>query len=185
MQALIQSLKITITERANPLLVRYLRQQLRNRSFVMIYLTLLLLGCLASIVLAVSADKGSQDAGVNLFSWLAAGLSFAVVVMTGHNAFRAISREREDQTWDLIQLTGLQPKLVIKGIIQASMTQTILYVTALAPFMVLSYLLRGIDVFIISFFLFWMVIASWLSAGIAMLFGCLGYIRLPVQPCRG
>lgn len=140
-------------DRWNPLLVRVVRQELRSKGFISIFV-LLLTGATvtAMVVAALSRDSGvHNEIGPGFFGVIAFAWVFALGVAQPLACFRAIANERNDDTWDLVELTGMRPLSVVLGLLWASLVQTMLYTAALAPFMVMAYLLRGIDVFAIVF----------------------------------
>jgi hypothetical protein len=56
-----------------------------------------------------------------------------------------MAREREEETWVLLTLTGLGPRRILRGKMGSFMLQGVLYASAAAPFLLFSYYLNGID----------------------------------------
>ncbi len=162
------------TERANPILARTVRQELRNRTFFAIYLLLVGVAGVASIILAVLARDESHEYGPILFSILGGALTFAIFVPGTLNAYRAIVRERDEDTWDLILLTGMRPGRLLRGMVLANTFQSLYYLAAIAPFMLMAYLLRGIDLVTIVLLLGYVVTAGLVLSCFAVFWGCLG-----------
>ncbi len=139
-------------DRWNPILVRVVRQELRSRAFISIFVLLLTGATVAAmIVAAISRDGAAHGVGPGFFGTIAFAWVFALGVAQPLACFRAIANERNDDTWDLVELTGLRPLGVVLGLLWASLVQALLYTAALAPFMVMAYLLRGVDLLAVLF----------------------------------
>jgi hypothetical protein len=164
-----------VVDLANPLLVRHVRQELRNRGFIGVFMLLLLAAVLASLFMAGSADaRGEGEAGRWLFGLLGVTLSFALWVAQPISAFRAMMRERDEDTWDLIDLTGMSPGQILRGVLLATLVQGTLYTAAIAPFMVMAYLLRGLDLLTVLLITLGLVLLGALISTFAIFWGCLG-----------
>ncbi|TNF34732.1 MAG: hypothetical protein EP329_06920 [Deltaproteobacteria bacterium] len=160
------------SERANPIVVRYARQQLRSRGFIILFSTVLGFATLFSITVGATAgEQGEGEAAFTLFGLLAAIWAFAVWVFEPIAAFRATANERDEKTWDLVRLTGLSPGKLIRGMFLASVLQGLLYSAAIAPFLVMAYLLRGIALEEILFVLFLIPVAGWCASAGAIFLG--------------
>ena len=163
-----------ITDRANPMLVRCVRQELRSRAFISVYLLLLAVATLAATFAAGWADAGQdQRAGQGLFGILAWAWSFVVAVQA-LGTFAAVTRERNEDTWDLVDLTGMRPGQVLRGLLLANLAHGQLYTAALAPFLAMSYLLRGLDLMTIVFALVTIPLAGIAASTLAVFCACLG-----------
>ena len=62
-----------------------------------------------------------------------------------YSAYRSLAREREDETWVLLALTGLGPRRILRGKVTSFLAQAALYASAVGPFLLFSYYLNGID----------------------------------------
>lgn len=140
-----------ISDRANPMLVRCVRQELRSKTFLGVFVLLLVVSAIAAITSAAAAsDRVNSQVGQALFSVL--GWSWTLVIaIQAMSTFQAVIRERNEDTWDLLDLTGMGPRQVLRGLLLANLVQGQLYTAALAPFLVMAYLLRGIDLLTIAF----------------------------------
>jgi hypothetical protein len=56
-----------------------------------------------------------------------------------------MAREREDETWVLLTLTGLGPRSILRGKLSSFIVQGMLYGSAAGPFLLFCYYLNGID----------------------------------------
>jgi ABC-type transport system involved in multi-copper enzyme maturation permease subunit len=133
-------------DRLNPLVVKEVRQGLRTRVFWVCF-ALMLVACL---MLSLTAYANARDAG---FSTHGRGYFFAYYVCLGlvhffiipYSAYRSLAREREDETWVLLVLTGLGPRRILRGKVTSFLVQAALYASAVGPFLLFSYYLNGID----------------------------------------
>ena len=169
----------SFVDRCNPMLVRVVRQELRNRAFIGIFMLLLAGGVIAAMVVAaITNGKLSEQNGENvsrgLFGCIAVGWCFALWLAQPMGCYRSITTERGDDTWDLLELTGLRPAKVISGLMLASLVQSALYTSVLAPFMVMAYLLRGIDLMAVIFTLIVIPLGSVAASALAVFTACLG-----------
>lgn len=132
----------TLADHANPLLVRHLRQSLRSNAFFSVFLLLLAIATLATLGLS---NRAASDLGPTLFATLGSIWSFALFVAVPMTTYQHVARERDEDTWDLIELTGMRPWSLVRGMFAAAMVQAMLHTAALVPFMVMAWLLGGID----------------------------------------
>jgi hypothetical protein len=157
------------------MLVRCVRQDLRSKIFVGVFSLLLLLSASAALIFATSAahaTDGSQRYGRYLFVFLAWCWSFALIVVQASATHRLVAQERNDDTWDLVELTGLPPRRLVRGLLFASLTQSALYTAAMAPFLVMAYLLRGLDLLTIAAALITVPMLGVLAAAIGLFLAC-------------
>ncbi len=173
-RGLFSVLGTTIADRANPMLVRCLRQELRSKTFIGVFVLLLVVCAIAAIVSAAAAtDHANARMGSTLFSVLAWAWSL-VVVIQGISTFQAVTRERNEDTWDLLDLTGLGPRSVLRGLLLANLVQSQLYTAALAPFLVMAYLLRGLDLLTIAFTLIMVPLSGIAVSTLAVFLAAIG-----------
>jgi hypothetical protein len=135
-----------LAEAAGPIVVKEIRQGLRARVFA-IFFGLLLLACVViALVAAAQYDaRGSTDLGPAVFRFFLSALAVVEFFVIPYTAFRAMAREREDETWVLLALTGLGPRRIVRGKVTSALAQGLLYASACAPFVLFSYYLNGID----------------------------------------
>lgn len=133
-------------DRLNPLVVKEVRQGLRTRVFWVCFVLMLVACLMLSLTAYVNAREGS-------FTTHGRGYFFAYYVCLGlvhffiipYSAYRSLAREREDETWVLLVLTGLGPRRILRGKVTSFLVQAALYASAVGPFLLFSYYLNGID----------------------------------------
>jgi ABC-type transport system involved in multi-copper enzyme maturation permease subunit len=134
-----------LAEAAGPIVVKEIRQGLRARVFA-IFFGLLLLACLV-VALVAAADfdtAANRELGPDYFRLFLYALAVVEFFVIPYTAFRAMAREREDETWVLLALTGLGPRRIVRGKVTSALAQGLLYASACAPFVLFSYYLNGI-----------------------------------------
>ena len=136
------------SERLNPIVVKEARQALKSRQFTITF-TLVLAACwlwsmLKLALLGPSAYYLSD--GRELFFGYYIILSFATLVIVPFGAFRSLTSEREDRTYELLSITTLRPRQIVSGKLAAAVLQMLVYLSAVSPCLAFTYLLRGIDI---------------------------------------
>lgn len=136
-----------LSDWVNPILVKETRQALKSQQFVLWFL-LLLGGCWVVTIggLAIIGPKAYYGSfGGQMYQWYAAMLAFPLLVVTPFSAFRSLASEQEDNTRDVLTVSTLSPRQVINGKLGSAVVQMLIYLSALAPCLGFTYLLRGVD----------------------------------------
>ncbi len=121
------------------------------------------LAVLGLTTLSREIDPTDRAVGRDAFGFLLMGLIFAaVVVMPTVSAVRFLIQRVSTDT-DLILVTPLTGRDIFWGRINASFFQTLLVISSSAPFLMLTYLLRGIDVVTIAVELIIVLAAAWVN----------------------
>ena len=137
-----------LDDRVNPIVVKELRQAVK--SWFIVGLLLLLLAVLTLILLLwvmSGTDLGStsSDQGRRLF--LVFQGTLLAVTLLGLPVYTGVrlAAERASATSDLLYVTTIKPRSIVWGKLAAGVAVTLLVFAACAPFMIVTYLLRGID----------------------------------------
>jgi len=132
-------------DRLNPLVVKEVRQGLRTRVFWVCF-GLMLLACLLVALVAYVDTREAAYArhGQGYFFAFFVCLGLAHFFVIPYSAYRSLAREREDETWVLLVLTGLGPRRILRGKVASFLVQAVLYASAVGPFLLFSYFLNGI-----------------------------------------
>ena len=159
------------SDRLNPLLVRNIRQNLRNRLFLSVFFLMLGIGAIACMLIASKASgHANNDAGWGLFVALSWIWGAGVIIVQSLTAFRAVITERQDDTWDLVELSTLEPRHILRGLLYTAFVQGIMFTAALAPFMVMAYMLRGLNL--------WVILSTFIIIPVLSLSSCTASIFL-------
>src|ERR1700676_1105671 len=106
-------------ERLNPILVKECRQAVKSRQFSITFAGVLLCCWVWSIwgvaSIGPSVRFGMGGEGLKLFSGYFVILAFPLLVVVPHGAFRSLSDERDDRTFELLAITTLSPRQIIAG----------------------------------------------------------------------
>ena len=145
----------------NPILVKETRQALKSSQFAITFVLVLVLCWIVTIgVVAYIGPRIFYSAdGGTLLAWYLGVLSLPLMVVVPLAAFRSLTAEREDNTYDLLSITSLKPRQIISGKLGSSVAQMAVYFSAITPCLAFTYLLRGVDlptiaVLLVSWF-FW------------------------------
>jgi hypothetical protein len=133
-------------ERLNPLVVKEVRQGVRTRLFWVCF-GLMLIACLLVALLAYGDLRGGsyRPKGQAYFFTFFVFLGLVHFFIIPYSAYRSLAREREDETWVLLTLTGLGPRRILRGKVASFLLQAGLYASAAGPFLLFSYYLNGIE----------------------------------------
>lgn len=164
-----------IGEYLNPILVKETRQALKSRQFAVTFALVLLTSWIWSLLAIYFRYPGilySPDGPFLMIGYLDI-LLFPLIVIIPFSAFRSLASEREDGTFELLSISTLSPRQIIIGKLVSSVVQMLVYLSALAPCLAFTYLLRGIDIVTIAYVLFCAFLASVLLSGVGLVLACI------------
>jgi hypothetical protein len=128
----------------SPILIKELRQGMRARAFVLSFLLLqLFLIVLVLGNVAAQYDRTTLDFQ-NSFFWIIIG--FALLLLMPLRGLNAISQEVRRNTIETIMLTRLTSWRIVFGKWSALFAQSLLFTSAVLPYIVLRYFIGGNDV---------------------------------------
>ncbi|TDJ76775.1 MAG: hypothetical protein E2O39_02750 [Planctomycetota bacterium] len=132
----------------NPVLVKEVRQALRGRLFHICFsITLVGVTLVSAGMVVAMGNEVSHSEGRDFFLGLFTCLAIAVIGFVPFTAFNAMGSEWDENTFDLLVISNLRPGRIVLGKVLGALTQAMLFYSAFTPFLVLSFLLRGIDLF--------------------------------------
>jgi len=134
------NLPADFSDRLSPMLVKELRQGMRTNQFTVSFI---LLQVFMVICLLLGTLAGGDGEEVSVFFWSFIGIAMVLVMPT--RGFNALHKETQLNTMDLIQMTRLSAWRITFGKWLALVSQTLLLVTAILPYIVLRYYLGGVD----------------------------------------
>lgn len=153
------SIAFFLNNRINPLLLRELRQQVRNRFTIVLinlFIAALVFSCMMTVLFRDPHELSGS--GIMLFYWLAGQMTFACfLVVVGYTA---VTTANERLNGDLMYVSGMRPSSIVFGKALSGAVLTILLMSITLPFVTLAYLLRGLDIEI--------VVRSFLSAFVSI-----------------
>jgi hypothetical protein len=132
----------------NPILVKELRATFRTNLFVrFLYLATGVVALLALVVgsLAAADDTPPATVGQVLFQlYMGTSLLLIVLVAPGH-ASASITSEREQQTWESLELSGMSAARIVLGKMAASYASIALVLVASTPAIGVAFLFGGVS----------------------------------------
>jgi len=136
-----------LSDRVNPIVVKELRQAVRSRIVTGVFLFFLVvqLAIVALALLLGDSAGESLSAGRGLAAALYSFMMFVCIIFLPVYSGLRLAWERSDTRRDLMFATAISAGAVVRGkMLTAAMIVALIY-SACAPFMVFTYLLRGID----------------------------------------
>lgn len=153
------------SDRFNPILVREVRQILKSRQFAFVFLGLLALAWLASTATvlyypdlsSLISDVGFSGMrsgvvvdGRPLFGALSLLLSAVLFFPVPMTAFQSVTDEHREAALEMLQVSGLSSHEIVWGKLYGSLLQALIYLSAVAPFLAVTYLLQGVGILAIG-----------------------------------
>lgn len=138
------------SDRLSPILVKELRQGLRQPTFVIAFLCLQVLLCIVVLVSVITADVGSAAglaAGSTVSGFFFVLLAIAILIVQPLRGLGALATEIKADTLDLLLLTRLNSWRITFGKWLALVSQSALLVVAVFPYLILRYYLGGMQLF--------------------------------------
>ena len=168
------------TERINPIVVKEVRQSLKSKQFTISFgLTLIAAVGWTLIAISLMVPKIYYvPGGIQLLTGYFCILQFPLMIIIPFSAFRALTTETEDSTFELLSISALSASQIVLGKMTSALFQILLYLSALAPCIVLTYLLRGVGLFPILFLLGLTVAFSIAETAIALLLAAVSRARM-------
>lgn len=150
------------SEWLNPILVKESRQALKSRQFVITFTFMLLVTWIATIVVVTSLWPAIYylPYGSVFLTVYAIILAAPLIIVVPFSAFRSLAVEREDGTFELVSVTSLSARQIVTGKLGSAFVQIMVYCSAIAPCLVFTYLLRGVDLIRILFVIVWTIAIS-------------------------
>lgn len=162
----------------NPIVIKELRQAVRGR-FVVTVITLSLVAQLIAVAVMVMtarinmADVNAQPVGntafMVLFTLLFTACIFFVPMYSG---FR-MAAERSDTNVDLLFITTIRARTIVLGKLMTALALVCLLFSTSLPFLIFSYVLRGIDFLSIAFVLAFALIIIATQTTVALFLACI------------
>ncbi len=161
-----------LTDRANPIVVKELRQAVQSRFIIGVLLIYLLInvGTIGLFLFFQEIDGMDTDAGREVFTVLHAILILTCMIMLPCYTGVRLAAERNGNNMDLLYITTIKPSAIVRGKFLAAMILTVLIFSTCMPFLSFTYLLRGISLPAIFFLLFigFVTTALGIMAGVFM-----------------
>ena len=133
------------SDRLSPMLVKELRQGLRARTFVILFLAIQAL--LGVVLLSAVGSATPERAGQTVSSVIFFFFSMAVLIVQPLRGVGALHQEIKGNTIDLMVLTRLGAWRIVLGKWVAIVSQSALLLAAIAPYLILRYFFGRMNLF--------------------------------------
>ncbi|TWU44076.1 hypothetical protein Q31b_16110 [Novipirellula aureliae] len=155
----------------NPILIKEARQALKSKQFGVTFFLLLLASWFWMVigVVMASPDIYYVPSGVYLMTGYFLLLSVPMIAMVPLAAHRSLAAELDEGTFELLAITKLSALRIVTGKLGSAVLQMLVYFAALVPAFGFCYLLRGIDLVMISLTLGLVFMASLLLTTFGLL----------------
>jgi len=162
----------------NPILVKEVRQALRGKYFkICFWVTLLAVTVVCSAIMVDMGDNSSAEDGRHYFIGAFFCLAIAVLAFVPFSAFIAMGSEWDENTYDLLIISNLKPRQIVMGKLLSTFVQSLLFYSAFTPFIVSSFLLRGVDLVAVSVVLGGSMLVSMGLSVVAIFMSTLSRVR--------
>ncbi len=130
-------------DRLSPMLVKELRQGMRTRAFVGVFLALQII--LGVILLSAGAAASSDDAGSTISNIIFIFFSIAVLIIQPMRGISSLSSEIKGNTIDMMVLTRLSAWRIVTGKWASIVSQSALLLVTIIPYLILRYFFGGMN----------------------------------------
>lgn len=164
----------------NPILVKESRQALSSRLFMITFMTILLLCWLISVIGSVLAGERVEFLPMAplFFVIYVCVLFIALFIVVPYNAFWSLLSERQEATFDVLNITTLSARRIVYGKLSNAFVQILIYLTVVSPFVAFTSLLQGFRLFNVSLILFCGIFASIALSCVGVMFSTLAKNRV-------
>ena len=164
----------------NPVTLKELRQLTRSRTIsgAIVGFFLLQLVVTALVILSCTNDNGTlvADTGELVFVWLGVLLAPLIAFVVPGNLFARLVSEHGPGRTEMLMATSLRPSELVDGKIRSGLALIAVFISGALPFLLLSYLLRGVDTLMI---ILWTAAVALLSTVAVHLSVFLASARIP------
>ncbi len=172
------------SDRISPMLVKELRQGLRAKTFIGVFLALQIF--LAVMLFSAGASSTSDHVGSVVSGIIFTFFSIAVLVVQPLRGVGALSSEVKGNTIDMMVLTRLSAWRIVFGKWVAIVSQSALLLATIIPYLILRYFFGGMNLVAELVFLLLMFLTSMaLTAVTVGLSGCSSVIVRSLLPVLG
>jgi hypothetical protein len=158
-------------DRFNPILIKEGRESLKSRQFLVTFF-LLLGATVAWTVLGITFNAPEVyylPTGPSLLSGYYFLMAIPIFGLVPLAAFRSLSSELEGDTFELLSITKLDSRQIIRGKFASAVLQMMLYLAAVVPSLAFTYLLRGVGLPEIAMAIIAIVVAGLVISAFALM----------------
>jgi hypothetical protein len=172
------------SDRISPMLVKELRQGMRAKTFIGVFLALQIF--LAVMLFSAGASSTSDHVGTVVSSIIFTFFAIAVLIVQPLRGIGALSSEVKGNTIDMMVLTRLSAWRIVFGKWVAIVSQSALLLSTIIPYLILRYFFGGMNLVAELMFLILLFLTSMaLTAVTVGLSGCSSVIVRSLIPILG
>ncbi len=164
-----------LLDRANAILVREIQQALNSRLFVATLALAVAAIFVIGLVVAAAGPHGGTGTGRDAFVATLSALAVVAFLVVPFQAFLSTRAEVTAGTVEHLLLTHLTPGAIVRGKLLAALMQFMLFLSMLAPLLALTFLLRGVDVPTIAFFLLLAILGCLTATSVSVALGAASF----------
>lgn len=135
-------------DRLNPMLVRESRRLMKSRQLVTSFGLALFAAWLVSAwnVLQIGSAPEALEVGRDFFVGYHAVLDACLFFAVPFGVFRNMSSEFREQSFEVLAISTLRAERIVFGKLQCGLLEMAMYLSAIAPFVCLTFLMGGVGV---------------------------------------
>ncbi len=131
----------------NPILVKETRQVFKTHLVTIPFFAALVVAWFVSMSVVIEPAHPESILGPKLFMPLLLVLGAALFYVVPYISFRSMTAERERHTFEMLAVSSLSDTQIFWGKFSSALVVIGLFVAAFAPFISMTYMLRGLSVF--------------------------------------
>ena len=166
----------------SPMLVKELRQGLRSRVFLALFIALQVAMIFPAVFGLLDAASGEQNESATVFFWLF--VTVPLMIAMPASGLSTIGVEKQSNTLEPIFLTRLTARRILLGKWVAIVGQTLLVVAAILPYSVLRYYLGNVNLVseleVLGVLFAVSALLTAVAVGLSPMVGRLGRILFPI-----
>jgi len=164
----------------NPVVIKELRQAVRSwavTGVLLLFLTVLFIASLGFLITrSFEGDVNNELGGVMFGTYVSILAGASILFIPLYIGIR-VALERPESNPDLLYISTLTPKQIIRGKFLSGAYMTVLFFSACMPFMAFTNLLRGVDLPSVFFILLTLFLAVCALNQLAIFLACLPLSR--------
>ncbi|MCP3914551.1 MAG: hypothetical protein GY711_03220 [bacterium] len=161
----------------NPILVKEVRQSLRGKFFRVSFICTLAAVTVASFGVILEAGEAYERSGRDFFMAIFVCFGIAIMGLVPFAAFNSMGAEWDENTHDLLVISNLRPRQIVLGKVLSAMAQMVLFLATFTPYLVFSFLLRGMDLTLLTVIVTSAVALSVTASVVAVMLSTLSRVR--------
>lgn len=173
---------MALVDRMNPVVLKELRQMVRGKGMLAALWTFLTTSVLISFCSFSNSIANKNSDGHIMFGLIFFCLFVVTNLVVPSLTFSRMANEQRTDKVDMQRSTLLSPRQFVDGKALCGYLLTLIFSGAALPFILLSYMLKGVDYLVISMCYFALIVVSLLTSYLAV---AMGSLRLGINLKRG